>query len=105
MVVKDEIAGERGAAPLEVVVVQGAAHLEPRSGSHPRRVAAGVALGEIRAGGAAIVGVEVDVRDEATLGVDLGEIEGFNYVGIRRVRCPREPADVLEYQPIPRGGE
>ena len=36
--------------------------------------------------------------------VDLSEIEGFD-LGIWRVRCPREPADVLEYQPIPRGGE
>ena len=90
-----EIVGQRGAHAGEVVIVQRAPEFDHRCRHPPRRVAAGEALEELGAGRAAIVGVEVDVRDEATLGVDLGEIEGFD-LGIRRVRCPREHADMLD---------
>jgi hypothetical protein len=104
VVVNEEIVGQGGTHAGEIVVAHRGRHFEYRRRPPPRRVAAGVALEELRAGGGAIVGVEDAVRDEATLGVDLREVEEFDF-SIGRVRCPREPADPLECQPVARGGD
>src|SRR5439155_2083662 len=75
VVVEDEVVRQRGTYAVEVVVDHRTPELEESSRSPPRGLAAGITIDQLRAGGAAIVGVERDDRDEATLGVDLMEGE------------------------------
>ena len=104
MVVEDEAVAQRGAAPLEVVVDYRASHLEHGSGGPSRGVAAGVALEELRAGAAAIVGVGDNVRGDTTLDADFDDLEGLNLEGEPVLTSPC-PAEVQERQPVAGGGE
>ena len=74
----DEIIRQRRAAPRQIMVDQPVAKLEQRRGSPARRLAASVALEQLRVGSSALLGVEHDDGDDAALGIDLDEAEGLD---------------------------
>src|SRR5439155_17054391 len=78
VVVEDEVVRQRGTDAVEVVVDQRTSELEESSRSPARGIAAGRAIEQLHAGGAATVGVEPDDRDDPSFGVDLGEVEGVD---------------------------
>src|SRR5262249_59358966 len=64
LVVEREVVRQHGTEPGEIAGVERAEYIEQPGRDGPRRVAAGEAFEQLRAGGPAIVGVEDDERHE-----------------------------------------
>jgi hypothetical protein len=86
---------------LEVPRAESALHLEGRCGYAARVVAPREALAQLREGRTAVVGVEDDGCDDATLCVDFDDLEGLDLEG-PPIGSSR-PGQVRERDPIARG--
>jgi hypothetical protein len=72
VIVVDEAFGHRGADAIEVVVADRVHEFKPRSASRLVRIARVMAVHQIRAGRAAIGGIEHDRRDELSECIPIG---------------------------------
>lgn len=77
--------------------------VERRSWDQLRRIAAGIAIEQLQARGAVIVGVQGAGRDDATLGVDFDDLKDLDLEGWPLLTIGG--ARMIERQPVTRRGQ
>ena len=103
MIIEDESAGSTARRRSRSWSLSARESSRNAAGSTARR-RRGRSVSTISArGGAAIVGVDIDACDDATLRIDFGDLEEFDLEGLHPWGF--RPAKVLECQPVARGGE